>query len=46
VVPPLRSAAGRVGFVIVTAPSADELDRRTADALAAIDLAVAADAAA
>jgi biotin carboxylase len=39
-VPPLWSASGRLGHLMVTATSAAELDRRTDDAIAALDIEV------
>ena len=40
IVPPLQSASGRLGYVIVTAADQATLDARTADAEAALDIAI------
>ena len=40
IVPPLDSASGRLGVLLMTAASDAELDARTADALAALDIAI------
>ncbi len=40
IVPPLVSASGRLGYITVTAPTPEELDARTATAMAALDVLV------